>query len=243
MFFLFFFSLAIQARAQVSPLAGFYEIAPHKNLAIDYESKGILEGKIRVYVSGDTAVAILDQHFAGQAVTAKTEIKQVEIHLPEGIYSYDLNTGRGRKMENRRYLLKKKLAKLSKADRDYFAGYLENVRGHMVSRLIGPDDKPKRIDFLGRPAFRYELSTGAILTLWNGIVVQMDVPSANLHLVATKIDLKFAVPDSLFNPVRGSPAVLDSAASAALTKQVDQIIEAVRTRKLGSYLATDRGRR
>ncbi len=196
-----------------------------------------------MYVSGDSAVVISNQNFSGQPVSPKTSINQVEIHLPDGVYRYDLNTGTGKKFANRRYLLKKRLAKLSKADRDYFAKYLEKMRGRMVSRLIGGENKPSPVEFLGYKALRYELSTGARLTLWNGIVMEMEIASSNFRLSATKVDLNFSVPDSIFNIVRRNPAVADTAASAFIQKQVGQIIEAVRARKLDSYLSPARSRR
>jgi hypothetical protein len=241
--FLLLAALSAQVKAQVSPLAGFYDIAPHKSLAIDYQSKGMLEGSIRIYISGDTAVAILNQRFAGPAASPKTSINAVEIHLPEGVYSFDLNAGSGRRMENRRYLLKKGLAALSKADRDYFAGFREKVRAQWVSRLIGPEEKPTSVDFLGRKALRYQLSTGAVLTLWNGIVLQMAVPSANVNLSAVKIDYTFNVPDTVFNLVKRTEAVYDGTIGAAQKKQVEEILQAIRSRELSVYLAGQQARR
>ncbi len=224
-------------------MAGFYDIAPHKSLAIDYESKGMLEGSIRVYISGDTAVAILDQHFANQPENPKTSIKAVEIHLPEGVYSFDLNAGTGRKLENRRYLLKKGLAALSKADRDYFGGQREKLRAQWVARLIGPEDKPTSIDFLGRKALRYKLSTGAVLTLWNGILLQMLVPSANINLAAVKIDYTFNAPDTVFNLIQRADAVYDAQIGAAQKKQVEEVLAAVRARGLPAYFSKQQGRK
>jgi len=224
-------------------LAGFYEIAPQKSLAIDYQSTGMIEGSVRVYVTGDSAVVISNQSFSGQPLSPKTSINQVEIHLPDGVYRYDLNTGTGKKFANRRYLLKKGLAKLAKSDRDYFAQYSEKMRGHMVSRLIGADNKPSTVNFLGYKALRYELSTGARLTLWNGIVMEMELVSQNFRLLATKVNLNFSVPDSIFNIVGRNPAVADTAASSSIRKQVGQIIEAVRARKLDSYLAPARSKK
>lgn len=226
--------------AQVSPLAGFYDIRPHKSLAIDYESKGMLEGTVRVYISGDTAVAILDQYAAGPVGSAKARVHWVEIHLPEGVYSYDLSSGTGKSIDNRRWLLKQKLARLSSADRKYFERYKENVRAYMVSRAIGPADQPTSITFLGRKALRYQLPKGAVLTFWNGILMQIDLPASNIHLTAIKMDLNFAVPDSIFNLARRSPVPRDSLVSAALRNQVDGLVQAIRTRSLDKFLARDR---
>jgi hypothetical protein len=242
-FTLFLVFSGAKSFAQVSPLAGFYDIAPHKSLAIDYESQGMLEGSIRVYISGDTAVAVLDQHFANQAGDPKTSIKAVEIHLPDGVYSFDLNAGTGRKLENRRYLLKKGLTALSKADRDYFAGQREKLRAQWVARLLGPEDKPAPVDFLGRRALRYQLSTGAVLTLWNGILLQMVVPSANINLTATRIDYTFNAPDSVFDLIRRADAVYDPKIGALQKLQVEEVLAAVRSRRLPAYFSQQQGRK
>lgn len=242
MFLLFFASLSVvpPAFAQVSPLAGFYDIRPHKSLAIDYESKGTLEGTVRIYISGDTAVAILDQYAAGQKDSAKARVHWVEIHLPDGVYSYDLSSGTGKSIDNRRWLLKQKLAGLSSADRKYFESYKEKVRAYLVSRAIDAEVRPVPVTFLGRKALRYQLPKGAVLTFWNGILMQIEIPSSNVHLTAVKMDLNFAVPDSIFNLTRRSPVPRDSLVSSALRNQVEGLIAAIRTRSLEKFLARDR---
>lgn len=226
--------------AQVSPLAGFYDIRPHKSLAIDYESKGMLEGTIRVYISGDTAVAILDQYASGQKDSARARVHWIEIHLPDGVYSYDLSSGTGKSIDNRRWMLKQKLAGLSAADRKYFERYKENVRAYMVSRAIDAEVRPAPVTFLGRKALRYQLPKGAAMTFWNGILMQMTLPASNVHLTAVKMDVNFAVPDSIFNLARRSPVPRDSLVSAALRNQVDGLIQAIRTRSLDKFLSRDR---
>jgi len=233
---LFALSTAVSpAFAQVSPLAGFYDISPHKSLAIDYESRGAVQGKVRVYISGDTAAAILDQYAYRQGDSAR--LHWVEIHLPEGIYSYDLTTGAGKSVDNRRWLLKEKLKVLSAADRRYFETNKEKIRAHLVSRAIGPEDRPASVTFLGRKALRYRLSSGASFTFWNGILMQMDAPASNLHISAIKLDLDFAAPDSIFNRVRRTPLPRDSLVSAAFRNQIEGLLRAVRTRTLDKYLA------
>lgn len=226
--------------AQVSPLAGFYDIRPHKSLAIDYESKGMLEGTIRVYISGDTAVAILDQYPPGKKDSAGARVHWVEIHLPDGVYKYDLSSGTGKSIDNRRWLLKQKLARLSATDRKYFESFKEKVRAYMVSRAIGPADQPTSITFLGRKALRYQLPKGAVMTFWNGILMEMALPASNFHLTAVKMDLNFAVPDSIFNLARRSPVPRDSLVSAALRNQVDGLVQAIRARTLDRFLSRER---
>ena len=229
------------ALAQVSPLAGFYDIRPHKSLAIDYQSKGVLEGTIRVYISGDTAVAILDQYASGQRDSAKARVHWVEIHLPEGVYSYDLTTGTGKSIDNRRWLLKQKLVGLSVADRRYFESYKEKVRAYMVSRAIHADIRPVPVTFLGRKALRYQLPNGTVMTFWNGILMQMELPSSNIHLSAIRMDLNFNAPDSIFNLVRRTPLPRDSLVSAAFRNQTDGLLQAIRSRTLEKFLARSRG--
>ncbi len=221
-------------------MAGFYDIRPHKSLAIDYESKGALEGTVRIYIAGDTAVAILDQYPSGQKGSAKGRVHWVEIHLPDGIYKYDLSTGAGKSIDNRRWLLKKKLAALSAVDRKYFESYREKIRAYLVSRAIDAQVRPVPVTFLGRKALRYQLPNDVRMTFWNGILMQMDVPASNVHLTAVKMDLNFAAPDSVFNLVRKTPVPRDSLISSALRNQVDGLIQAVRTRSLEKYLSRER---
>ena len=243
--FLFTFCFAFWAAvppvlAQVSPLAGFYDIRPHKSLAIDYESKGMLEGTVRVYISGDTAVAILDQYAAGKADSAQARVHWVEIHLPDGVYSYDLSSGAGKSIDNRRWMLKQKLAGLSSAEQKYFERYKESVRAYMVSRAIDVGVRPVPVIFLGRKALRYRLSNGAAMTFWNGILMQITLPSSNIHLTAVKMDLNFALPDSIFSLLRRSPVPRDSFVSSALRNQVEGLIAAIRTRSLDKYLSREK---
>ncbi len=221
-------------------MAGFYDIRPHKSLAIDYQSKGQLEGTIRVYISGDTAVAVLDQYVAGQKDSAKARVHWVEIHLPDGIYKYDLSTGTGKSIDNRRWILKQKLAALSAADRKYFESFKEKIRAYLVSRAIDAQVRPVPVTFLGRKALRYQLPNGAQMTFWNGILMQMDVPASNVHLTAVKMDLNFAAPDLVVNLVRKSPVPRDSLISSALRNQVEGLIQAVRSRSLEKYLSRER---
>jgi len=228
------------ALAQVSPLAGFYDIRPHKSLAIDFQSKGALEGSIRVYISGDTAVAILDQYASRPKGSAEARVHWVEIHLPEGIYSYDITTGTGKSIDNRRWLLKQKLAGLSAADRKYFESFKEKIRAHLVSPAIGPEDRPVSVTFLGRKALRYQLSSGAVLTFWNGILMEIKVPSSNVFLTAVKVDLNFAAPDSIFNLVRRRPVPRDSLVSASFRNQTEGLLEAIRSRSLDKFLSRPR---
>lgn len=221
-------------------MAGFYDIRPHKSLAIDYESKGMLEGSIRVYISGDTAVAILDQYPPGKKDSAGARVHWVEIHLPDGVYKYDLSSGTGKSIDNRRWLLKQKLAALSAGDRKYFESFKEKVRAYLVSRAIDAEVRPVPVTFLGRKALRYQLPKGARMTFWNGILMQMDVPASNVHLTAVKMDLNFAAPDSIFNLVRRTPVPRDSLISSALRNQLDGLIQAIRTRSLEKYLSRER---
>lgn len=233
---------APRVKAQVSPLAGLYDIRPHKNLAIDYTTKGKFEGSIRVYIHGDTAVTILDQSVAGRGDSGRSRIHWVEIQLPEGIYSFDLSSGSGKSIDNRRWFFKQKLAGLKGGDRRYFESNKEKIRAHLVSRAIGPQLRPTSVDFLGRKALRYRLPGGAVMTFWNGILMQMDLPASNVHLSATKIDLNFAAPDSIFALVHKIPVPRDSLVSAALRNQVDGLIQALRTRTLDSFLVREGAR-
>ena len=221
-------------------MAGFYDIRPHKSLAIDYKSKGMLEGTVRVYISGDTAVAILDQYAAGNKDSTAARVHWVEIHLPDGVYSYDLSTGTGKSIDNRRWILRQKLAALSAADRKYFESFREKIRAYLVSRAIDVEVRPVPVTFLGRKALRYQLPNGVQMTFWNGILMQIDVPASNVHLTAVKMDLNFVAPDSIFNLVRKTPVPRDSLISSALRNQVDGLIQAVRTRSLEKYLSRER---
>lgn len=228
------------ACAQVSPLAGFYDIRPHKSLAIDYQSKGRFVGTIRAYISGDTAVAILDEYASERRDSAKARIHWIEIQLPDGVYAYDLSSGSGKSIDNRRWLLKQKLAALSAADRKYFEGFKEKVRAFLVSRALDADVHPVPVTVLGRRALRYRLPNGTQMTFWNGILMQMEVPASNIHLSAVKMDLNFGVPDSLFNRVRKMTVPRDSLVSSAIRNQVEGLIGAVRARSLDKYLARER---
>lgn len=232
--------VALPAFAQVSPLAGFYDIRPHKSLAIDYQSNGQLEGTVRVYISGDTAVAILDQYPAGKKDSAGARVHWIEIHLPDGVYSFDLSSGTGKSIDNRRWMLKQKLAALSAADKKYFASFKEKVRAYLVSRAIDAEVRPTPVTFLGRKALRYPLPNGAQMTFWNGILMQIDVPASNVHLTAVKMDLNFDVPDSVFNLVKKTPVPRDSLISSALRNQVEGLIQSVRSRSLEKYLSRER---
>ena len=227
-------------QAQLSPLAGFYDIRPHKSLAIDYQSKGRLEGSIRVYISGDTAVAILDQYAAGKKDSASGRVHWVEIQLPDGVYSFDLSTGTGKSIDNRRWLLKQKLAALSAADRKYFESFKEKIRAYLVSQAIDAKVRPVPVTILGRKALRYQLPNGAQMSFWNGILMQIDVPTSNVHLAAVKMDLNFAAPDSVFNLVKKNPVPRDSLISASIRNQVEGLIQAVRSRSLEKYLSRER---
>lgn len=227
-------------QAQLSPLAGFYDIRPHKSLAIDYQSKGRLEGSIRVYISGDTAVAILDQYAAGKKDSASGRVHWVEIQLPDGVYSFDLSTGTGKSIDNRRWLLKQKLAALSAADRKYFESFKEKIRAYLVSQAIDAKVRPVPVTILGRKALRYQLPNGVQMSFWNGILMQIDVPASNVHLSAVKMDLNFAAPDSVFNLVKKTPVPRDSLISASIRNQVEGLIQAVRSRSLEKYLSRER---
>ncbi len=235
-----FLGATLPTHAQVSPLAGFYDIRPHKSLAIDYESKGAFAGRIRVYISGDTAAAVLDQYATGQKDSARARVHWIEIHLPDGVYSYDLSTGTGKSIDNRRWILKQKLAALSAADRKYFESFKEKVRAYLVSRALDAGIRPVPVTFLGRKALRYLLPSGAQMTFWNGILMQMEVPASNVHLAAVKMDLNFGVPDSLFNLVRRMPVPRDSLISAALRNQVEGLVSAIRARSLEKYLSREK---
>ncbi|HEU4436719.1 MAG TPA: hypothetical protein VFR89_04580, partial [candidate division Zixibacteria bacterium] len=177
---------------------------------------------------------------AGKKDSASGRVHWVEIQLPDGVYSFDLSTGTGKSIDNRRWLLKQKLAALSAADRKYFESFKEKIRAYLVSQAIDAKVRPVPVTILGRKALRYQLPNGAQMSFWNGILMQIDVPASNVHLSAVKMDLNFAAPDSVFNLVKKNPVPRDSLISASIRNQVEGLIQAVRSRSLEKYLSRER---